>query len=138
WQGFQEITFETEEEAGSNASNLKVNLKDVNMGDFIPLFMKRPRIEGLANGSIYLRDFYNKFNADATIKAEQFRLDDDSIGVVMLDANYNNESGKINFNYKSDNDHYAFIGNGYYNIKDTTNTGFRTTMHLNNTKIGLV
>src|SRR5205814_5268705 len=95
-------------------------------------------MEGLANGSVYLRDFYNKFNADATIKAEQFRLDDDSIGVVTLGANYNNESGKINFNYKSENDHYAFNGNGYYNIKDTINTPFSTTMHLLNTKIGLV
>ena len=137
-QGFQEITVETEEESGSNASNLKVNLKQVNMGDFLPLVMKRPRIEGLANGNIYLRDFYNKFHADANIKAEQFRLDDDSIGVVMLGADYNSDIGKINFNYKSDNDHYAFNGSGYYNLKDTTRIPLSTTMHLSNAKIGLV
>lgn len=137
-QGFQQITVETENLEESNASNLVVKLKQVNMGDFIPLFTKEPRIEGLANGTVYLRDFYNKFNAEANIKAEQFRLDDDSVGTVTVGANYNSESGKINYNVESDNAKYNFTAKGFYNLKDSINMPISNTVHLNNTKIGLV
>jgi hypothetical protein len=46
-QGFQQITVETEEEEGSNASNLVVRLKNVNMGDFTSLVTTNPRLEVL-------------------------------------------------------------------------------------------
>ena len=137
-QGFQQITFETENSEESNASNLVVKLKQVNMGDFIPLFTKEPRIEGLAHGTVYLRDFYNKFNAEAEIKAEQFRLDDDSVGTVIVNTNYNSESGKINYNVESNNVKYDFTAKGFYNLKDSINTPMSNTFHFNNTKIGLV
>lgn len=137
-QGFQEITVSSEDDEGGNTSNLTVKLKDVNMGDFIPLFIKHPRIEGLVNGVVYLRDFYNRFNAQASIKAEQFRLEDDSIGVITLNAGYNAESGKITYDYVSDNDRYSFSGNGFYNLKDSVNMPMSNTVILKDTKIGLV
>ena len=120
-QGFQEIIVATEEEDGSNTSNLIVKLKDVNMVDFIPLFTKKPRMEGIANGNIYLRDFYNRFNAEATITASQFRLDDDSVGIVSVNAAFNNETGKIDFKVKSDNSNYIFNADGSYDLKDSVN-----------------
>ena len=137
-QGFQEITVSSEDDEGGNTSNLIVRLKHLNIGDFVPLFTKRPRIEGLANGEIYLRDFYNKFNAKANLKAEQFRLDDDSIGVVTVNAGYDAESGKITSEVLSDNDAYNFSANGFYNLKDSVNMPMHYTAHLNNAKIGLV
>ncbi len=137
-QGFQEITVETEEEDGGNSSNLVVNLKRVNLGDFVPLFTKKPRIEGLANGNVYLRDFYNKFNAEAKITAEQFRLDDDSVGIVQLTAGYSKETGKINYDVKSYNENYNFIASGFYNLKDSVNLPLSTRFHSNGTKIGLL
>lgn len=137
-QGFQEITVSSEDDEGGNTSNLIVRLKHINMGDFIPLFTKRPRIEGLANGEIYLRDFYNKFNANANLQAEQFRLDDDSIGVVTVNAGYDAESGKISYDVVSDNVAYNFSGNGFYNLKDSVNMPMHNEMHFNNAKIGLV
>jgi len=56
-QGFQEIAVETEDTEGGNTSNLVVKMKNVNMEDFFPLFVTNPRMEGIANGNIYLRDF---------------------------------------------------------------------------------
>lgn len=137
-QGFQQITVETEEEEGSSTSNLVVRLKDVNMGDFTSLVTTNPRIEGVANGIVYLRDFYTKFNAHAEINTKQFRLDNDSVGIVALNADYNSTSGKVSFNAKAANEDYNFDLDGFYNIKDSLNTPLKTSMHLNGTKITLL
>ncbi|QEC68516.1 hypothetical protein FRZ67_14825 [Panacibacter ginsenosidivorans] len=137
-QGFQEITVETEEEEGTNASNLVVRLKNVNMGDFTSLVTTNPRLEGLANGVVYLRDFYTRFNAQTSLKVEQFRLDDDSVGVVNLNGAYSSESGKVSFKVKSDNEDYHFDIDGFYNVKDSTNEPLNTTMHMKGTRITFV
>ena len=63
-QGFQEITIESVDEGGTSNA-LAVRLKNVDIGDIFPLFIVRPKMEGIANGDIYLRDIYTKFNADA-------------------------------------------------------------------------
>ncbi|CAN5500480.1 hypothetical protein BH10BAC2_BH10BAC2_28570 [soil metagenome] len=134
-QGFQQITVETEEEQGTNASNLVVRLKNVNMGDFTSLVTTNPRLEGLANGVVYLRDFYTRFNAQTSITVEQFRLDDDSVGVVKLNGKYSSETGKISFDGKADNKDYRFDLDGYYNIKDSINEPLNTTIHMQGTRI---
>ncbi|HVX52478.1 MAG TPA: translocation/assembly module TamB domain-containing protein [Chitinophagaceae bacterium] len=134
-QGFQEISVETDKE---NSSNLVVNLKDVNIGDIVPLFTRQPRIEGVANGTVLLRDFFNKFSADATLRADQFRLNDDSVGVVNLTANYDNETGKVGFDVKSDNENYHFNITGNYNTKDSAISPLFTTGHFAGAKIGLL
>ncbi len=136
-QGFQEITVETEVEANSK-NNLVVKLKDINLGDFMPLITKTPRLEGLANGSVYMRDFYGPFTIDADVKVEQFRMDDDSIGVINAKASFDSKTGKIGYEAVSANDKYNFNANGVYNIRDSLNNGFSTTFHLNGTKIGIV
>ena len=71
-QGFQEISIESVEEEGSTANALAVRLKDVDLGDIIPLFVARPLMEGIANGTIYLRDIYTKLRVDGDLTATQF------------------------------------------------------------------
>jgi len=140
YQGFQQITVETEpeEEGGTAASNLVVKLKNVNMGDFTSLVTTNPRLEGLANGTVYLRDFYSRFNAKTDLIVEQFRLNDDSVGVVKLNGAFDQGTGKISFNGKADNQDYNFDIGGYYNIKDSVNEPLNTTIHLNGTKVTAV
>lgn len=140
YQGFQQITVETEEgeEGGTNTSNLVVRLKNVNMGDFTSLVTTDPRLEGLANGVVYLRDFYTKFNAKTNLTIDQFRLNDDSVGVVTIKGAYNNETGKISFAGKSDNENYRFDLSGFYNLKDSINEPFSSTIHMNGTKVTIV
>ncbi len=134
-QGFQEISVESEQ---SDSSNLVVKLKNVSIGDFTPLITKRPRMEGILNGNVYLRDFYNKFNVDAALQAEQFRLDDDSIGEVVLNGKYNAESGKVIFGAKSNNENYIFNIGGSYNTKDSLNAPLITNTHFVKAKVGLL
>ncbi len=110
----------------------------MNIGDFTPIFTKQPRIEGVANGEVYLSDFYGNFRVEADLRAEQFRLNNDSIGIVRANAAYNNSNGSIDFSARSDNEAYNFTVNGGLNIKDTTDAGVNIAMHLDKTKIGIV
>ena len=138
-QGFQEITVETDKDSsGAEGNNLIVKLKDVSIGDFTPIFTTEPRMEGIANGTIHLHDFYGNFNAEANIRADQFRLQNDSVGVVNMAAQYYSNSGKISFDATSDNEAYNFAINGSYNLNDSTRSALNTVMHLNKTKIGIV
>lgn len=137
-QGFQEITIEPDDTQDNQGNSLVVRLKDVNLGDFTPIFTKEPQIEGVANGEVYLSDFYGNFRAEADIRAEQFRLNNDSLGIVTANAAYNIASGNIDFSAKSENEAYNFDVNGGINVKDTTGAGTNISMHLNKTKIGLV
>ena len=136
-QGLQEITIETEEEANSK-NNLVVKLKDVNMGDFTQMITKTPRLEGVANGSVYMRDFYGPFTIDADIKIDQFRMDNDSVGIVAANGIYDSKTGLVKGKIVSANDKYNFNTDVFYNTKDSAKSPLNTTFHLNGTKIGLV
>ncbi len=85
-----------------------------------------------------MRDFFGKFNIDADIKAEQFRLDNDSVGVVKITGLYNSLNKKISFDVASENELYNFLVSGSYNLSDTAGIPLLTTIKLNNTKINIV
>lgn len=137
-QGFQEITVNTEEAEGGNVSTLLVNLKNVVVGDITNVFTQNPRLEGLATGTIKLNDFYRKFNASSQLQVEQFRMDDDSIGFVKVDANYDSKTGNLNTKVNSPNLGYNFEAEGIFNLLDTTKNPINTTIQLKNSKIDLV
>jgi hypothetical protein len=137
-QGFQEITAETEEEDGGNTSNLNIKLKNLFVGDITSLFFKDPRMEGVATGEIVLRDFFGKFHADAQIKTEQFRMDEDSVGLVNITVAYNNETGEIPFTVKSENEGYHLNAKGSYNVKDSIENPLKTAIQLENTKVTIL
>ena len=137
-QGFQELTAETEEEDGGNTNNLVLRLKNIIIGDVTSLFLKKERLEGLASGTIRLNNFFGDFNAEANLKAEQFRMDKDSIGLVNIKAGYNNKTGKIPFNIESPNQGYNFTAKGFYNIKDSTGNALSTDIDLKKSQINII
>lgn len=137
-QGDQHISVQTTYDEEFNKSNLLVKLQNLNIGDFAPLLTKDPRLEGLASGNVIMSDFFGKFKIDANVKAEQFRLDNDSIGIVNIDGNYNSLNGKIGFNVKSTNELYNFIVDGSYDLFDSTGAPLLTSIKLNNTKVNIV
>lgn len=137
-QGFQEIIVETKEEDGGNTNNLIVKLKNVVLGDLTSLFLKSPRLEGITTGEIVMKDFYGKFSVDANLKAEQFRLDDDSIGLVNIKAGYDSRTGLIPFDIQSPNKGFDFNAKGSYNLKDSINNPLNTDITLNDTRVGFL
>jgi len=136
-QGFQEISLQTDEKNG-HSNNLQVNLKNVILGDLSSLFFHDPRLEGVTNGNIQLNDFFNHFNANADLTVEQFRMNDDSVGLVNLSASYDQQTGNLPFSVASPNPDYRFKASGNYNIKDSTQKAFYTDIDLSDTKIDLL
>ncbi len=138
-QGLQEIRVETDtQDADSVADNLVVKLKDVVLGDMTSLFVKSPQFEGLANGTVRLSDFFGEFKADAQIKAEQFRMDADSIGLVNVTAGFNSKKGIVSFNAVSPNKNYNFNSSGYFDTKDTTGQPLYVNTQLADAKVSFV
>lgn len=137
-QGFQEMNIETEEEEGGNHSNLVLRLKNVNIGDFTPLITKTPRLEGVANGSVHVSNFFEKLNITANLQTDQFRLDDDSVGVVLLKGNYNGNTGIASFDVASDNDKYKVFAQGTYNTKDSVNSPLNIETDLKDTRVSIL
>ncbi|MFY7898752.1 MAG: translocation/assembly module TamB domain-containing protein, partial [Chitinophagaceae bacterium] len=137
-QGFQEIKVETEIDEELNNNNLIVKLKNVVLGDLTSLVSKKNVFEGLATGEVRLNDFYGKFKASANIKAEQFRIDNDSIGLVNLKADFDSKTGEVTFNAKSPNEGYKLDVNGYYKTKDSTNQPLYISTDLSDSKINII
>jgi hypothetical protein len=139
-QGFQEITVETVPAVnGEITNNLAVKLKSVVLGDLSSLLFKNPRLQGLTSGTVTLYDVTGQsFRASGDLKVEQFRLDDDSIGLVNIKADFDNNTGEIPFSIESPNDGYHFSAKGNYLLKDTTGKPFTTDIQLENSKIDIL
>ncbi|PZP48723.1 MAG: hypothetical protein DI598_09530, partial [Pseudopedobacter saltans] len=116
-QGIQELEVETATDKSSNVQNeLIVRLKNIDMGDFVPLLVHNPKMDGIANGTIRMQDFFGQFNIIGSLDANQFRLNDDSIGVVHVDANFDKKTQLVKYKIASDNDSYHFNIAGNYDI----------------------
>ncbi|TDH28075.1 hypothetical protein EXU57_06325 [Segetibacter sp. 3557_3] len=137
-QGDQEIAVETTYEEDNNQNNLAIRLRNLNIGDFAPFITSDPRLEGIAGGEIVLKDFFGKFNVEGNLRADQFRLDNDSIGVVLIKGGYNSTNKKVVFNVESLNELYSLTASGSYDIGDSVSAPLTSTIRLNNTKIDLL
>ncbi|MFT4204753.1 MAG: translocation/assembly module TamB domain-containing protein [Chitinophagaceae bacterium] len=116
-QGIQELEVETSNTSSANVKNeLVVRLKNIDMGDFMPLVVQRPQMDGIANGTVRMQDFFGEFNLLASIDATQFRLNDDSVGVVHVNGNFDKKTQQVKYNVISDNEHYRFNIGGSYDI----------------------
>lgn len=116
-QGLQEIEVETSTKPSTNVRNeLVVKLSNIDMSDFMPLVVQNPKMDGIANGTVRMQDFFGQFNLIGNLRAEQFRLNEDSIGIVNVNANFDKKTQLVKYKIDSDNDKYHFNINGDYNI----------------------
>ena len=139
YNGQQEILVTTHPSDIGNTNDIKVELKKVNIGDFAPYVVTDNRLEGLLTATADIIDPFGKLQVDLAGEAEMFRLDNDSIGKLQLNANYSQRSGKVNFGAISENDQYNFDLNGSYNLSDTANTApLDITGNFKDTKIKLL
>ena len=120
-QGEQEITFATEEaQDGTDNTDVVAHLKKVNINDFTPLFLKKPRLEGVLTGTLTLKDPFGKQYIVYNAKAENFRLDDKLIGTVPLEGTVNTQTGVVTAKASSNSELYKFLLTGTVNYKDST------------------
>jgi translocation-and-assembly-module (TAM) inner membrane subunit TamB-like protein len=136
FNGQQEILVTTHPSDIGTTNDIKVELNKVNIGDFAPYVIHKNRLEGLLSGTIDVLDPFGKYQVDIKADADQFRLDDDSVGKLQLNANYSQRTGKVNFNATSENKDYNFDLQGIYNLLDSTSAKqLDITTNLTDTKI---
>ena len=133
-QGLQEFVFSN---AASEENGIQLELKNIILGDFTKLFFDYPKLEGLANGKIQFKNIIQDFSFGANLKIDQFRFNNDSIGLAILNAGYQNSKGIVPFSFACPNTEYNLSANGNYNIKDSTNP-LDATLHLYHSKFSLV
>lgn len=137
--GQQEIRITTMPSDIGNTNDIKVDLQRINLGDFMPYLVPSNRMEGLLSGTVSVVDPFGRLQVDLSATAEQFRLDDDSLGLIKLGGNYNHRTGIVNFNALSENLAYQFDLNGSYNIPDSTSDKqLDITANLHDTRINLL
>lgn len=137
--GFQEIDLTTVPSVLGKGNDIKVQLQKVNIGDFTPYVVPSNRLEGLLSGTVNISDPFGKMHVDVNAQAEQFRLDDDSIGNISLKSKYYGSLNEIDFNAVSNNRDYTFDLQGVYNLGDSTkkeNLDIFTS--LKNTKVDVL
>lgn len=91
----QEIRITTLPSDVGDWNDLHVTLQNINLGDVTPFFVKTNRIEGLLSGDITIEDPQNRFNIITSVKTDQLRVDNDSIGQVEAELFYNNKTGLL-------------------------------------------
>jgi hypothetical protein len=120
-EGEQEIRLSTEPSVKGNWNDMNIVLKKVNIGDFSPFILPKNRLEGMASGKIKVEDPYKKFNVTANLRTDELRLDNDSLGSVTANADYNNETGELIANGKNLDPDHKMDFNLHLYLKDTAN-----------------
>lgn len=120
-ESYQEIKFNTVPSTKGNWNDLNIELSKVNIGDFSPFILPQNRLEGLASGTIKIEDPYKKFNITANLRTDELRLDNDSIGSVTAQAEYNNGTGELLANGRNLNSDHKINFDLHLYLKDTAN-----------------
>jgi TamB, inner membrane protein subunit of TAM complex len=122
----------------SSGHDFKIELKKLEVGDILPYFLKDPRLEGSVTGGIEIINPMGKMQVEGKLKAEKFRMNNDSIGIVTLQPKYNAETGIIEYNIQSDNRGHEFTIEGLTNIKDPKNIQTDNLIKFNNEQLTLL
>jgi len=133
-QGIQEFIFSNSE---TESNGIQIELKDIILGDFTKLLFDYPKLEGLGNGKIEFKNILNDLTFKSDLRIDQFRFNNDSIGITLLKASYQNSKGMVPFSFNCPNTEYNLSANGNYNTKDSTNP-LDATLYLNHSKFSLV
>ncbi len=91
----QEVVIKTLPSDIGNWNDLKIDLKNFNIGDVTTLLVRSNKIEGLLDGNITIEDPVKTFNVVSDIQTDQLRLDGDSLGQVKAHVFYENKTGKL-------------------------------------------
>lgn len=133
----QKITITSDSTAKGTPSFL-VTLKDLYIGDFSQIFMVNPKLEGIANGTIRVDDPLGDLRATANVKASQFRMNDDSMGLVETQAVFNKSNATLNWKViKDDNPVENFSMEGSAGLSKQNNQ-LQGNFVLNHTNISLL
>jgi hypothetical protein len=134
----QEINMSTEPSSTGSSNDVVIGIKKINIADFAPLFIKTPKVEGLMTGNIRINDPFGKMAVEFDTKTDQFRFEDDSVGVLSASGEYFAGPGNLKVHAVSDNKLYNFAADFGYNFKDSSDNQVTGSMVLNNSEIHIL
>ena len=136
--GNEELFLYTHPSETGNYNDLSIELKKVEAGEMLPLLFTDPRIEGSVSGKIDVINPLGKYMIEATLNAERFRFNNDSIGRLPIEANFNSSNGDINYRIESENLGYLFTIKGKTNISDPARLFTDNIVEINQTPLRLL
>jgi hypothetical protein len=98
------IKLSTEPSSEGSHNDLKVVLKNLNLGDLAPFILPKNQLSGLASGTIIVEDPAKKFNITSDVNFDKLWFDSDSIGNLGTSFTYNNKTGDLIGKGKNDDD----------------------------------
>ena len=119
-QNNQEVFISTQPSAINNSNDVIIAVQHVIVEDITPLFIKEPKLQGLLDGNIRINDPFGKMSIDYDTEIEQFKFENDSVGVITANGQYLSNAAVFTTNVNSNNELYNFNGNFSYQFKDTT------------------
>ena len=99
----QEIRIKTVPSGTGDWNDVKIDLKNFNLGDVSPFLVKTNKIDGLISGDITIEDPSKTFNITSDVQTDQLSIDNDSIGQIKAHVFYNNKTGNLIANGKTVN-----------------------------------
>ena len=133
-QGIQEFNISNSE---NEKNALQLELKNIILGDFTKILFTNPRLEGITNGKVQLKNILQDFEMNANLAINQFAFNEDSIGKLALKTSYQSSKKIIPFEFTSPNSTYNLSGKGVYNLADSLNP-LDATLNLSHSKFGMV
>lgn len=137
-QGNQEIVISTVPSDEITSTDVIAKLKNVNINDFTPFAKKLPRLEGILNGTLTLKNPFGNPFIQFEGDADNFVFENSPIGNVKLNGDYNTSSGLIRFKANTDEENYKFNIEGDYNPKDSLNSNLNLTFLSERFKLSLL
>ncbi|MEO8412914.1 MAG: translocation/assembly module TamB domain-containing protein [Ginsengibacter sp.] len=134
----QEVTISADSSDNGSGPDVVVGLRKLNIGDLAPFFIKTPKVGGLMSGNIHIHDPFGKLGVTFDTRTEQFRFEDDSIGVLSTTGEYLSGPGSVNLHAISDNQLYNFATDFIYLPKDSTGHQLEGAIVLNNSGIHIL
>ncbi len=137
-QDGQEISVSTEPSETGSSNDVVVGVNNLNIGDLAPLFTKTVSVNGFMTGLIRVNDPFGKLAVEFDTKTEQFRFENDSIGVLSTKGEYLSGPGSVTLNAISDNKLYNFAADFAYLPKDSSGNKLNGSIILNNSAIHIL
>lgn len=118
-QNGQEISLSTTPSEIGTSNDVIVEIKNLIIEDFAPLFITTPVLKGQLNGYVRINDPFDRMNIEFNNRINAFQFENDSIGIINANGKYVVNSGQLNIKATSENELYNFKAGLDYNPHDS-------------------
>ncbi len=124
----ESISISTSLDEINNHSNIKAELNDIKLEDFIPLLFTDPELKGKLSGTVNVNDPFGKMNVDFMGKVDSLMIEKKLVGNIFMNGISNAQTGLVEYRAKSNDTTNIFDIDGQYNYKDSSDKQLMTSI----------